>query len=95
MSHFPGAIFQTIFYGGAVICFFALLWQWRRWYVAAGDEALAGRSLWAIVGVSLIFMALWLTCGKTAFGVKVLKWVISPLALGGFGCLLQSMRTRG
>ena len=94
MSHFPGAIFQTIFYGGTVLCFFLLLWHWRSWYVTASDDALARRSLWAVSGVSLLFCALWLTCGKTTFGVEVLKWVISPVAFAGFGCLLQAMRTR-
>lgn len=94
MSHFPGAIFHMLFYGGAVVLFFAVLWHWRRWYVAATDDALARRSVWGITGVSLVFLALWLTCGKTAFGVTVLKWAISPLAFAGFGCLLQSMRTR-
>ena len=87
-----GTIFQTIFYGLAVICFFATLWKWRRWYVDTPDEALARRSLWGITGVALVFLALWLTCGKSAFGVTVLKWAIAPIACAGFACLWQAMR---
>jgi multisubunit Na+/H+ antiporter MnhB subunit len=88
--HFPGAAFQLVFYGTTVLAFFALLYRWRNWYVDTTDAALAGRSLWAIVGVSLLFTAVWLTCGKTAFGVKVLKWAISPVVCAGFACLVKA-----
>ena len=92
MSHFPGAIFQLVFYGATFVVFVALLWRWRSWYVATDDDALAQRSLWAVTGIGLLFCALWLTCGKSAFAptLDLLKWAIAPVVCAGFGCLLKA-----
>jgi hypothetical protein len=90
VSHWPGAVFQLVFYGATMAAFAGLLWRWRNWYVTTNDDALAGRSLWAVAGLSLLFTALWLTCGKSAFGLDLLKWFIAPTVCAGFGCLLKA-----
>ncbi len=85
---FPGVIFSL-----ALIGYFALLWRWRTWYAATDDVALAHRSLWAVAGVSLLFLALWLTCGRVSMDVMIVKWAIPPMTLLGIGCLLKSATT--
>jgi hypothetical protein len=90
VSHDIDAIFPGIIFSLALIGYFALLWRWRTWYAATSDVALARRSMWAVTGVSLLFLALWLTCGRVSMNVMIVKWAIPPMTLLGIGCLLKS-----
>lgn len=90
MSHGTAAIYPGILFGLALLGYFVLLWHWRRWYEQTEHDALAARSVWAVVGVTLLFFSLWLTCGRVAFEVVVLRWGIPATTLAGVACLIKA-----
>ena len=87
MSHGAAGWYHAVVYGALAVCFFGMLWRWRQWYATAPDGAPARRSLRLVGGAALLFVALWLTCGRVSMGIDVLRWAVPPVALAGMGLL--------
>lgn len=90
MSHGAAGVYAGAFFGAATVCFFLLVWRWRRAYAACADPVEARRSLVTMCGIAALFLALWLTCGRVALAFEALRYAIAPLTLAGFAALAVS-----